>query len=31
VPQGEIALIITGGISPNLAGRMEDDAPAMTD
>jgi 2,4-dienoyl-CoA reductase-like NADH-dependent reductase (Old Yellow Enzyme family) len=27
---GEIALIITGGISPNLAGRMEDDAPAMT-
>ncbi|MDD2879826.1 MAG: NADPH-dependent 2,4-dienoyl-CoA reductase [Rhodoferax sp.] len=28
--EGEIALIITGGISPNLAGRMEDDAPAMT-
>jgi 2,4-dienoyl-CoA reductase (NADPH2) len=27
---GEIGLIITGGISPNLAGRMEDDAPAMT-
>jgi 2,4-dienoyl-CoA reductase (NADPH2) len=28
--KGEIALIITGGISPNLAGRMEIDAPAMT-
>ncbi|BCO29568.1 2,4-dienoyl-CoA reductase [Rhodoferax lithotrophicus] len=28
--EGEIGLIITGGISPNLAGRMEDDAPAMT-
>ncbi len=28
--EGEIALIITGGISPNWAGRMEDDAPAMT-
>jgi 2,4-dienoyl-CoA reductase (NADPH2) len=28
--QGEVALIITGGVSPNLAGRMEDDAPAMT-
>jgi 2,4-dienoyl-CoA reductase (NADPH2) len=28
--EGEIALIITGGISPNLAGRMEADAPAMT-
>ena len=27
--EGEIALIITGGISPNLAGRMEDDAPVM--
>lgn len=28
--EGEVGLIITGGISPNLAGRMEDDAPAMT-
>jgi 2,4-dienoyl-CoA reductase (NADPH2) len=28
--EGEIALIITGGISPNLVGRMEGDAPAMT-
>jgi 2,4-dienoyl-CoA reductase (NADPH2) len=28
--EGEIGLIITGGISPNLDGRMEDDAPAMT-
>ncbi|MDR3370446.1 NADPH-dependent 2,4-dienoyl-CoA reductase [Rhodoferax sp.] len=28
--EGEIGLIITGGISPNLTGRMEDDAPAMT-
>ncbi|MDD3935226.1 FAD-dependent oxidoreductase [Rhodoferax sp.] len=28
--EGEIGLIITGGISPNRAGRMEDDAPAMT-
>lgn len=28
--EGEIALIITGGVSPNMAGRMEDDAPAMT-
>ncbi len=28
--EGEIGLIITGGISPNWAGRMEDDAPAMT-
>ena len=27
--EGEVALIITGGVSPNLAGRMEDDAPAM--
>lgn len=28
--EGEIGLIITGGVSPNLEGRMEDDAPAMT-
>lgn len=28
--EGEMALIITGGVSPNLAGRMEADAPAMT-
>ncbi|MCM2340894.1 NADPH-dependent 2,4-dienoyl-CoA reductase [Rhodoferax sp.] len=28
--EGEIGLIITGGVSPNMAGRMEDDAPAMT-
>ena len=28
--EGEIGLIITGGISPNLEGRMEDDAPALT-
>jgi len=28
--EGEVALIITGGVSPNLAGRMEDDAPAVT-
>ena len=27
--EGEIGLIITGGVSPNLAGRMEDDAPVM--
>jgi 2,4-dienoyl-CoA reductase (NADPH2) len=27
--EGEIALIITGGVSPNPEGRMEDDAPAM--
>ncbi len=28
--EGEVALIITGGVSPNLAGRMEEDAPAMS-
>jgi 2,4-dienoyl-CoA reductase (NADPH2) len=28
--EGEIGLIITGGVSPNLEGRMEDDAPALT-
>ena len=28
--EGEIALIITGGISPNLEGRMELEAPALT-
>lgn len=28
--EGEVGLIITGGVSPNLAGRMEDDAPALT-
>lgn len=28
--EGEIGLIITGGISPNQAGRMEDDAPVMS-
>ncbi len=28
--EGEVGLIITGGISPNLVGRMEDDAPALT-
>lgn len=28
--EGEVALIITGGVSPNRAGRMEDDAPALT-
>ncbi|MDP2678095.1 MAG: NADPH-dependent 2,4-dienoyl-CoA reductase [Rhodoferax sp.] len=27
--KGEIGLIITGGVSPNLEGRMEDDAPVM--
>jgi 2,4-dienoyl-CoA reductase (NADPH2) len=27
--EGEIGLIITGGVSPNLDGRMEDDAPVM--
>jgi 2,4-dienoyl-CoA reductase (NADPH2) len=27
--EGEIALIITGGVSPNHEGRMEDDAPVM--
>lgn len=27
--EGEVGLIITGGVSPNLAGRMEDDAPAL--
>ncbi len=29
--EGEIALIITGGISPNLAGRMEDVYPDIAD
>jgi 2,4-dienoyl-CoA reductase (NADPH2) len=28
--EGEVGLIITGGISPNVEGRMEDDAPVMT-
>jgi 2,4-dienoyl-CoA reductase (NADPH2) len=28
--EGEVGLIITGGVSPNLDGRMEDDAPAMS-
>lgn len=28
--EGEVGLIITGGVSPNLVGRMEDDAPALT-
>lgn len=27
---GEVGLIITGGVSPNLAGRMEADAPVLT-
>ncbi|MGI4901212.1 MAG: FAD-dependent oxidoreductase [Janthinobacterium lividum] len=28
--EGEVGLIITGGVAPNLEGRMEDDAPAIT-
>lgn len=27
--EGEVGLIITGGVSPNLVGRMEGDAPAL--
>src|SRR5690606_14664750 len=28
--RGRIGLILTGGISPNLAGRMEEDAPVLS-
>ncbi|ANN78525.1 FAD-dependent oxidoreductase [Bordetella flabilis] len=29
--RGEVGLILTGGVAPNLAGRMEEDAPVLED